>query len=99
MLYVFNLCDAADVKPIINFQPYPPQHLTIESSDGSDNAFPARVAIFTQPAPLAASNVTKHPRQVQTNLESFSFYRHVACYHPLWHSSVPIFCNVSRNYE
>jgi hypothetical protein len=28
------------------------------------------------------------------NLESFSFYRYVACYHPLCHSSVPIFCNM-----
>jgi hypothetical protein len=54
----------------------------------------ARVAIFTQPAPLSATYVTKHSRHVQTNLESFSFYRYVACYHPLRHSSVPIFCNV-----
>jgi hypothetical protein len=27
----------------------------------------------------------------KTNLESFSFYRYAACYHPLRHSSVPIF--------
>jgi hypothetical protein len=33
------------------------------------------------------------------NLESFSFYRHVLCYHPLHHSSLAIFCNVSGNYE
>jgi hypothetical protein len=34
------------------------------------NAFSARVAIFTQPAPLAATDVTKHPRYIQqTNLE------------------------------
>jgi hypothetical protein len=59
----------------------------------------ARVAIFTQPAPLAATDVTKHPQHAQTNLESSSFYRYVACYHPLHHSSVPIFCNVSGNYE
>jgi hypothetical protein len=32
----------------------------------------ARVAIFTQPAPLAATEVTKHPRHVETNSESLS---------------------------
>jgi hypothetical protein len=57
------------------------------------NAFSARVAIFTQHAPLAASDITKHPRHVQTNLESFSLYRYVTCYHPLRPSNVPIFCN------
>jgi hypothetical protein len=65
----------------------------------TQNAFSARVAIFTQPALLAAIDVTKHPRHVQRNMESFSFYRCVACYHSLRHSSVPIFCNVSGNYE
>jgi hypothetical protein len=41
----------------------------------TQSVFSARVAIFTQPASLEATDVTKHPRQVQTNLESFSFYR------------------------
>jgi hypothetical protein len=43
--------------------------------------------------------MTKHPRHVQTNLEGFSFYRCVSCNHHLSHSSAPIFCNVSGNYE
>jgi hypothetical protein len=51
----------------------------------------ARVAILTQPAPPAATDITKHPRHVQTNLESSSFYRYVACCYPLRHSSVSIF--------
>jgi hypothetical protein len=66
------------------------------------NAFSvASVAIFTQlnliwygdvlTCTLAATDETKRPRQVQTNFESFSFYRHVACYHPLHHSSLAIF--------
>jgi hypothetical protein len=66
----------------------------VQAYSSTQNAFSARVTIFTQPAPLAATDVTKHPRHVQTNLESFSFYRYVACYHPLRHSSVPIFRNV-----
>jgi hypothetical protein len=53
------------------------------------NAFSARVAIFTQPAPLAATDVTKHPRQVQT-FKGCSFYRYVVCYHPWRHSNVPV---------
>jgi hypothetical protein len=32
----------------------------------TQTAFSARVAILTQPAPLAATDVTKNPRQVQT---------------------------------
>jgi hypothetical protein len=71
----------------------------VRAHSSTQNAFSARVAIFTQPAPLACTDVTTHQRHVQTNLESFSFYRYVACYHPLRHSSVPIFCNVSGNYE
>jgi hypothetical protein len=63
----------------------------VRSYSSMQNAFSARVAIFTQPAPLAATDVTKHPQHVQTNLESFSFYRYVACYHPLRQSSAPIF--------
>jgi hypothetical protein len=71
----------------------------VRAYSNTQNAFSARVAIFTQPAPLAATDVTKHSRHVQKNLESFSFYRYVACYHLLRHSIVPIFCNVSGNYE
>jgi hypothetical protein len=141
MLHVSTLCDAADVKSIIHFRPYPPQRdgafcatqapvtlqffiqllyavlrrrvlselgsktsliVTIDcvqAYSSTQNAFSARVAIFTQPAPLAATDVTKHPRHVQNKLGEFSFYRYVACYHPLRHSSVPIFCNVPGNYE
>jgi hypothetical protein len=32
----------------------------------TQNAFSARVAIFTQPAPLSATDVTKHRRHIQT---------------------------------
>jgi hypothetical protein len=37
----------------------------VRTYSSTQNAFSARVAIFTQPAPLAATNATKHPRQVQ----------------------------------
>jgi hypothetical protein len=69
----------------------------VRANSSTQNAFSARVAIFTQPAPLAATDVIKHLLQI--NLDSFSFYRYFACYHPLRHSNVPIFCNVSGNYE
>jgi hypothetical protein len=62
----------------------------VRAYSSTQNAFPTCVAIFTQPEPLAATDVTKHPRQVQTNLESSSFYRYVACYDLLRHSSVQI---------
>jgi hypothetical protein len=65
----------------------------VRANSSTQNAFSA------QYTPLAATDVTKHSRHVQTNFESFSFYRYVACYHPLRHSSVPVFCNVSGNYE
>jgi hypothetical protein len=40
---------------------------------------PRRVAMFTQPAPLAATDVTKHPRHAQTWTVSLSIdMSHVA---------------------
>jgi hypothetical protein len=63
----------------------------VQAYSRMQNAFSARVAIFTQPAPLAAIDVIKHARHLQTNLKSFYFYRYVAYYHPLRYSSVPIF--------
>jgi hypothetical protein len=33
----------------------------------------------------------EHLRVCKINLKSFSFYRYLICYHPLRHSSVPIF--------
>jgi hypothetical protein len=71
----------------------------VREYSSTQNSFSARVAIFTQPALLAATDVTKYPRNVQTNTEGFFFYRYVACYHPLRNFSVPIFYNVSGNCE
>jgi hypothetical protein len=65
----------------------------------TQNAFSARVAIFTQPAPLAATDVTKHPRQVQT-LREFLFLplcRMLPSLAPF--KCTVFFCNVSGNYE
>jgi hypothetical protein len=39
----------------------------LQAHSQKQNTFSARVAIFTQPAPLVATDVTKHPRHVQTN--------------------------------
>jgi hypothetical protein len=36
----------------------------VQAYSSTQSAFSARVAIFTQPAPLAATDVTKHPRHV-----------------------------------
>jgi hypothetical protein len=38
----------------------------VRAYSSTQHTFSARVAIFTQPAPLAATDVTKHPRHVQT---------------------------------
>jgi hypothetical protein len=38
----------------------------VRAYSSTQNVFFVRVAIFTQPAPLAATDVTKHPRHVQT---------------------------------
>jgi hypothetical protein len=72
---------------------------SVRAYSSTRNAFSAHFPVFTQPAPLAATYITKHPWHVQKNLESFSFSRYVACYHPLRHSSVPFFCIGSGNYE
>jgi hypothetical protein len=140
MFYVSPLCDAAHVKPIIHFRPYPPQHLTIDSCDtqapvtlkffipllyavlhrrvlsklgsktslhrhdvraysSTQNDFSVRVAIFTQSAPLAATDVTKHPRQVQTtwtvSLSIGMLNVTILCAIQVYQ----FFCNVPGNYE
>jgi hypothetical protein len=45
----------------------------VRAYSSTRNAFFASVAIFTQPAPLAATDVTKHPRHVQNKLGEFLF--------------------------
>jgi hypothetical protein len=64
----------------------------------TQNAFSARVAIFTQPAPLVATDVTKRPRHVQTWRVSLS----IGMSRVTMIGAIQVyrfFCSVSENYE